>query len=67
MGLQWFQVGSRVTIGVGRDSGLEPSQNSGVEYAVVQDWDLGLEAAVVAVGSQPCQCYDRSIQLLMLW
>lgn len=30
----------------GRDSGLEPTRNSGVE-----DWELGVEAAVVAVGS----------------
>lgn len=53
MGPQWFQVESRVTIGVGRNSGLEPSQNSGVEYSVVQDWDLRMEAAVAAMGSQP--------------
>lgn len=53
VGPQWFQVESRVTIGVGRDSGLEPSQKSGVEYTAVQDWDPGVEAAVVAVGSQP--------------
>lgn len=32
-----------------RDSGLEPSQNSGVEYNVVEDWNLGVEATVVAV------------------
>lgn len=46
-----YKVESRLESG--RDSGLEPSQNSGMEYTVVQDWDLGAEATVVVVGSQP--------------